>query len=109
MNLFPNENLCFLLISDGGGSVGPLGISKLEAAYKKAINSGCWTCFTCIYVHVDDKVGDGIFFFKEFCDKIGGQFHQITPNTYEELTDRIANNIIKTHAVEDPLAPPQGP
>ena len=53
MDDFPNENLCFLIISDGGSYVSPGSINDLQEAYDRARKSGCWTCSVCLYIHVE--------------------------------------------------------
>ena len=52
LNMFPGENLCFWLISDGGSSVSQSQIDKLNEAYDRAKRYGCWTCSACFYIHV---------------------------------------------------------
>ena len=55
------ENLCFLLISDGGGSVSQAKIDALKAKYEETRKRGCWACSVCMYVHVDNDPGNGLY------------------------------------------------
>ena len=91
------ENLCFLLISDGGGSVSPTVISQLQAKYNETRKHGCYACSVCVYVHVDNNPGNGLFEFQDLCKKIGvNQFLQVTPTTYQRVAKNLADNLVRT-------------
>ena len=96
LNMWPGENMCFWLISDGGSWVSQSQIDKLNEAYDRARKYGCWTCLACFYIHVNDGEAQ----FKDLCDKIGAPFYRITPTNYRAVASKVFDQTVRRRAAQ---------